>query len=477
MPAEPTEVRPPAVAGQFYPRSADELRMQVEDLLARAPDAAEEGQVLGLISPHAGYAYSGATAAAAYRQVRGRQFDAVIAMAPSHREVCEGASIYAGGGYETPIGVVPVDQALAEDLIRAEPTLSRSTVGHAVSPRGTAMGGLRGEHAVEVQLPFLQLALGNLALVPIVMDSRAYDTCRRLADALAKVTAGRNVLLLASSDLYHGYDDAACRETDAQTLRDIASLDPEQLQSDLADGQAQACGGGPILTLMLAAVQLGARRVEIVARTNSNDATGRQGDYVVGYGSAVVYGDVDSEQEEALSSRDRASLGAIATAALQAAATGEALPDPELSSPVLREKRGAFVTLRSRGELRGCIGDIHGQEPLGLTVHRMTEAAASRDPRFPPVEAGELPDLDVEISVLTPMRRATTPTEVEVGRHGIWIRRGTHQGVLLPQVAEEQGWNRTQFLEHTCLKAHLPATAWQDPETEIWLFSADVFPV
>jgi len=150
------------------------------------------------------------------------------------------------------------------------------------------------------------------------------------------------------------------------------------------------------------------------------------------------------------------------------ASTGE-------DSAVLREKRGIFVTLHRGGQLRGCIGYIQGFKPLAQAVGEMALAAAFGDPRFPPVTAAELPELDVEISVLTPLRRISDPSEIDIGEHGLYIVRGPHSGLLLPQVATEYGWGRETFLQHTCLKAGLPETAWQDPESEIYLFGAQIF--
>ncbi len=476
MPTQNSNIRPPAVAGQFYPDRPSELRLQVEDMLSRAPDVEAEEEVRGLVAPHAGYPYSGQTAAAAYRQVRGKPYDLVVVMAPSHREACDEVSIFPGEGYETPLGVVPVDREVADALSRAEPRLRLSPAGHRVMSAGGLTGALRGEHAVEVQIPFLQVALPNLRIVPIIMDNRSLETCRRLADALVRSTEGRNVLIVASSDLYHGYDYDECVISDACTLSKIEAFDPQRFSTDLDIGRVQACGGGPILALMLAAEQMGAGRAKVVSHTNSNDVVGKQGDYVVGYGAALFY-DLPAEepQQQELTGADRIALGQIAREAVGQTVLGNTPEEPALQAPGLSCMRGAFVTLRTRRKLRGCIGDIRGNERLGITIQKMAIAAASRDPRFPPLSEAELADLKIEISVLSPMQRVTAPSEIEIGRDGLWIRRGNDQGILLPQVALEHGWDRTEFLTHTCLKAQLPPTAWQHPDTEIWAFSAEIF--
>ena len=147
----------------------------------------------------------------------------------------------------------------------------------------------------------------------------------------------------------------------------------------------------------------------------------------------------------------------------------------EAASQKLKEPRGVFVTISKKGDLRGCIGQIIGRAPLAEAVSQMAEAAAKRDPRFSPLRPEELPDIDIEISVLTPLRKIDSTDEIEVGTHGIVIRKGMNMGLLLPQVATEYGWNRAEFLENTCQKAGLPKNAWKDKETEIYIFSADVF--
>jgi len=151
---------------------------------------------------------------------------------------------------------------------------------------------------------------------------------------------------------------------------------------------------------------------------------------------------------------------------------------PELATPdtpVLKEKRGAFVTLRKRGQLRGCIGYIHALKPLGETIYEMARAAAFGDPRFPPVAKEELPHLSFEISVLTPLKEIKDIEEINVGVHGLYIMKGGHSGLLLPQVATEYGWDRNTFLEHTCYKAGLSPQAWKDKDAKIYIFSADIF--
>ena len=164
----------------------------------------------------------------------------------------------------------------------------------------------------------------------------------------------------------------------------------------------------------------------------------------------------------------------IARKTIEACVKGEKVPTVNSPLPVFKEKRGAFVTIHKKGMLRGCIGYVEALKPLGETIAEMAIAASTQDPRFPQVNEKELKEIDIEISVLTPLRKIINTDEIEVGKHGILIKKGFHSGLLLPQVAREYGWNRETFLEHTCTKAGLPKNAWKE-DVNIYVFSAQVF--
>ena len=186
---------------------------------------------------------------------------------------------------------------------------------------------------------------------------------------------------------------------------------------------------------------------------------------------------IDKKQEEkmGLTDQEKTTLLEIAKRAIVAKAGNREIPKLTMDLPILKEKRGAFVTLKKRGHLRGCIGYIKAVKPLGETVQEMAVAAAFHDPRFPSVKSDEIRDLSFEISVLSPLQKIKNIDEIEVGKHGIYIVRGYNSGLLLPQVATEYGWDRDDFLKETCYKAGLPPRAWKDKETEIYIFSADYF--
>ncbi len=464
-------VRKPAVAGTFYPTDPSRLKKQVEDFLNQATKSKLAGEIVALISPHAGYVYSGQVAAYAYKLLEGLKFEAVVVIAPSHYFPFKGASVYYQGGYELPLGVIPVHEQLAAQIMAKAGTIDFYPQAHA------------REHSLEVQLPFLQTVLGNFKLVPIVMGSQDMASCRTLAKAIADTIKGRRVLIVASSDLshFHDYDKAVALD---RTVQDrVANFDPEGLAQDLASGVNEACGGGPIITALLAARLLGADKTKVLKYANSGDVTGDLS-RVVGYMSAVVYKSSSAadkaetpkaESSQGLTPAEKQELHRIARTTIEKLVRGEAPPRFTPLTPALREKRGAFVTLKKHGRLRGCIGYIQAIKPLYLTIEEMAKAAAFNDPRFPSLTAAELADVEIEISALTPLHKINDIKEIEVGKHGIYIKQGLHSGLLLPQVATDNHWDRLTFLKQTCGKAGLAPDAWQDKDTEIYIFSADIF--
>jgi len=467
------DVREPAVSGMFYPDKPDVLSRDIKRYLENATKERFEGEITALVVPHAGYMYSGQVAAYAYKLIEGKAFDSVVVVAPSHRALFKGASLYNKGGYRTPLGVAPVDVDLSKRMMEKWKEIQYVPEAHGQ------------EHSLEVQIPFLQTALKSFKLVPIVMEPYwSWETCQSLATAISESVKGRHVLLVASSDLshFHSYEKAV--ELDKVVLNDLEHFDPQGLNRDLKGGRSEACGGGPIISVMLAAKALGANKGKTLRYANSGDVTGDRS-RVVGYAAAVFYkgeGGNEKMKEEkkvgvdlGLSDQDKKTLHQIARTVIENKTKGKPVPEFKIDSPMLQEYRGAFVTLQKRGQLRGCIGYIDARAPLGKTVEEMAEAAAFRDPRFPPVTERELPDLTIEISVLTPFKKISDVREIEVGKHGLYITKKWYSGLLLPQVATEYGWDRQTFLEHTCQKAGLPSHAWKDKDAEIYIFSADIF--
>jgi AmmeMemoRadiSam system protein B/AmmeMemoRadiSam system protein A len=471
------DVRRSAWAGQFYPAAPSELSREIAALFAAAPKPAVDGDVVALVSPHAGYAYSGQVAARTYKAIEGHEYDTVIVVSPSHTKYFPGVSVYNGGSYETPLGELPTDVHMAKRLGRTVPgTIYLSNMGHT--------GGERAEHALEVQLPFLQIVLGSFNLVALVMGDQ--QSWRALGDALAAVASEKRVLLVASSDLSHYHDVKEAAKLDGHVRRAVESFDPAAVAAVIESGRGEACGAGPIMACMHAARKLGATRSVITGYAHSGEATGDTSS-VVGYLGAAFVRDVpecepktyviDAEEtnDETFSAAQREELMRFARQGVAAAVHNSSVPDTSHASRPVRRKSGAFVTLKVGGQLRGCIGSVEGRLALVELVVQMAMAAATRDPRFTPVTAAELSQLELELSVLGPVVPCEETELIEIGRHGLVIVKGNRTGVLLPQVAAENGWDRAMFLRQVCLKAGLPAEAWRDSASTLYMFSAEVF--
>ncbi|MGV8073948.1 MAG: AmmeMemoRadiSam system protein B [Syntrophobacteraceae bacterium] len=474
-PAASEEIREPVLAGSWYPGDPKALKEMVEGFVSRAAQNEVPGRLTALVAPHAGYVFSGQVAAYAYKILQKREFQTVVVIAPSHQAAFSGVSVYDRGGFRTPLGVVPLDSAFISALEKRESRIRFIPNAHAK------------EHAIEIQLPFLQTVLQEFKLVPLIMGDQDISTCRWLAEALADCIKDKSVLVVASSDLshFHSYDQA--KVLDQVVIDRINALDPEGLSENLLKGKCEACGGGPMVAAMLLAGKQGTTAGKVLNYANSGDVTGDR-NRVVGYLAAAFWTAHQSESKTpatvaplkvgvdlGLTKEEKAFLHKVVRETVEAGCRGAKLPRFELSTPTLKDLRGAFVTIHKRKELRGCIGNIIGSRPLVETIAEMASAAAFHDPRFPAVTAEELPELEYEISVLTPLRRTEDVSEIQVGIHGIYIKKDGRSGLLLPQVATEYGWDRTAFLENTCEKARLPKDAWKDKSADIYIFSADVF--
>jgi MEMO1 family protein len=265
-------------AGSFYPSDPVKLASAIENMLKEAAADTDTGQVVGLVSPHAGYMYSGSCAAVGYRALQGKRYDVVVVIAPSHQAFFDNASVFNGGAYETPLGVIFVDTELAKEIGNVHPKVVLSATGH--------IGGRAPEHALEVQLPFLQIALGNFTLIPIVMGNQEQDVVTGLAEVLAAKLTGKNALIVASSDLSHYHQSTQAQKMDDGVIDAIEKYDWRLLHDRVTSGAAQACGAGPIMSCMYAAKRLGANRARVVQYAHSGMVTGDNAE-VVGYLAAI----------------------------------------------------------------------------------------------------------------------------------------------------------------------------------------------
>jgi len=270
-------VRPAQVAGYFYPSNPDKLKKDLNLLLDVTKPKEKFEKIFGIVAPHAGYIYSGKTAAHAYNLLVGKKYKTVVVISPSHSEYFPGVSIFEGDAYETPLGILKVDNEFREKLETDDGIIFKGYEGH------------RREHALEVQLPFLQAVLNDFKIVPVVMGDQSKRNVDTLAKKLSEVSDDET-LVVASSDLSHFFNKAQADRLDSIVEKRVREFDYESLQFDLENHTCEACGGGPIVALMKAAKLKNISHSLVLSRTDSGDVTGDNSE-VVGYLSAVIYGD------------------------------------------------------------------------------------------------------------------------------------------------------------------------------------------
>lgn len=452
-------IRAPVVAGAWYPGDPDQLAAQIDGWLdAITP---QPGEPVAMIVPHAGYRYSGAVAAHAFKQLVGRPYTVAVIVAADHQPpISHPVSVWAKGGFATPLGIARVHEGLAEALLAAEPSLRFDPATHA------------DEHPIEIEIPFLQRVCPHCPIIPILMGTDDPAVVDALSVALSRTLADERAVIIASSDLSHYPSAADARRIDRATLAAIETGDVAHLRATLAAHVAAdipnlatpACSAGPIQVAMQVAASWGSDVGSVLHYANSGDVDWGARQRVVGYG-AVMFA---RPAPLALDAAQRQVLLEQARTAIAAYLAGQESP-PAPDDPVLRQPAGVFVTLRRRdwpthpigADLRGCIGHIEADQPLTAAVAALAVSAASQDWRFPPVETAELAHLRIEISVLSPLRRIHNPASIAIGRHGLVVAQAGRRGLLLPEVAASRGWDAPTFLEQTCLKAGLPRVAWR----------------
>lgn len=454
----------------FYPKERNNLILTLESLLENASVPEFNGEPIGALAPHAGYQYSGQMAANVYKAIQGKKFDLVLIFAPPHRVYRREPTFDSVGYYETPLGRVEVDQAFIGELISEAPFFSVSRQPHVQ------------EHAIEVQLPFLQYVLKpGFKIAPAVVGDLGFDELEKIADFLAKKLKYRNFFIVASSDLshYYPYDEAV--KMDLYALEAVNKFEPELLYRRLISNDVEMCGGYGVVLAMLVLKKLGASFAVSLGYYNSGDVIGTEEgkESVVGYGAAlfVKKPKVSSlVSEKWLSEDEQKELLKLARKTLEEYLSTGKYSDYVPISEKLYEPFAAFVTLKTKaGELRGCIGHVAADKPIFKVVQEMAVAAATQDPRFVPVTYDELDSIVIEISVLSPFQRIKSPAEIEVGKHGLFIKKGFASGLLLPQVAVEWGFDSEEFLRQAIFKAGLDPSTVQSSDIETYVFTAQVF--
>jgi MEMO1 family protein len=474
-----SEVRPAAVAGKFYPADPQKLKLAVQQFLKGSTEIPVE-KPIALIVPHAGYIFSGQIAADAYRQVMGRSYDVIVVLGTNHTTGgFSGISLGDYSAFRTPLGDVPVDDEILSALLSENKDCTRSRSVHV------------NEHSIEVQLPFLQVLFPNAKIVPAVIHPPDYEMCIRFGQTLAKVLKKRQALIVASSDLSHypDYKDAA--KVDRQTLEAIAGLDTVRIASilkvlNVPNLDTRACGEAPILSCITAAKALGATRAVVAGYANSGDVRIAERSSTVGYGAVVLTagkGTSDTKNLDRpaaptsavpLQNSEKKALLTFARETIHRYLTTQTVPLPRSFPARMSFPQGAFVTLKIDKELRGCIGHMAEDIALGQTVGAMAIEAAFRDPRFAPLELRELSHVEIEISVLTPMKPIASSDEIVIGRDGVLMSKAGTSAVFLPQVAVENKWNKSEMLDNLCRKAGLATGCWKH-DAKFRVFQADVF--
>lgn len=448
-------VREPAVAGTFYSADPAVLKKEIDGRLAGAAGSRRKERPVAVMVPHAGHRYSGSVAADSFAQLKGRDIRTVYLIGPAHSAPLPGIALYPHGGWRTPLGVVRIDPQKSRYLLDEKNGIRAQSAPFA------------GEHSLEVQLPFLQRALGKFTLVPILVGNPTSPAVASLSMHLAAALGGDpHAILIISTDLSHYRDRTTATRLDNRLIDAVTRMAAGDLERLLEKGDAEACGGRPLLIGMAAARGAGATTGSLYRYADSGEGTG-DSSRVVGYAAAGFY-------RTTLTPIRKAALITLARTALAAAVTGNPLPSPPDTDPLLRADGAAFVTLASPdGRLRGCIGQIVPRTSLARSVIDNAAAAALHDSRFPPVTAKELPGLRLEVTILSPLEPVTDPAQIMVGLHGVYLERGDANSVFLPQVPVEQGWDRKSYLEQLAKKAGLPPDAWK--KARLWRFTADVF--
>jgi AmmeMemoRadiSam system protein B/AmmeMemoRadiSam system protein A len=462
-------LRPPVVAGRFYPGDAAGLSTMVDSLLDISGVQHPAGDIIAGVVPHAGYVFSGATAADFYGAIEDVDYDAVVLIGPSHHVAFNGFSIFDGNGYLTPLGEIDVATDIAQRLRESHPSASFIPEAH------------ESEHCLEVQLPFLQKVLRpGFRIVPIVVGDAGPDELKYMAELILAEAYNQRILVIASSDLSHYPTRELAEEVDSLTVEAVLNGNMNAFleatsEEHLPRGISTfACGRLPIALVMSYTALYPDVTPELLSMTTSAEFSGDDSQ-VVGYAS-IAFGTPEFDPSGwSISPDGRDILLEIATASVYCAVEGEDYCLPDELPDELELPRGAFVTLKRNGQLRGCIGSIRPVEPIAETVMRMARSAALEDPRFIPVTEGELQELEYEISVLTPLQILDDWRDVVVGTDGLIILgSGGRSGVLLPQVPIEQGWNREEFLEGVCRKAGLNLDAYLGDVT-LYRFQAQIF--
>jgi len=475
------EIRKPSFAGSFYPIDEKQLSSQISSFFQSIPEIKIKEEIIGLIVPHAGYIYSGKTASYSYKSIKDKNYSLVIIIGKSHHAFFKGAIIDNRKYWETPLGKVELSNQLYEELSKNEDFYSDKIKAFSSSGEGDVECKkiLDCEHSIEVQIPFLQKTLKDYKIFPILLGDSSLSNISKLSEPLYKILKNKkNYILIASTDLSHYYPLSVAEKKDKLFLETLKKKDISILKEKIDNKEVEICGDAAVFLLLKTVEKLCNYEINVLNYSTSADSSGDTS-AVVGYSAVAITKEKNSinrKEKKMLNKEERKKLLQIARETLETYLSGKKLTPIQTDIEIFKEKRAVFVTLRKHGELRGCIGYIMPVEPLIEAVRKMAIEAATKDPRFFPVDKKELKDIEIEISVLTVPQKVNSADEIVLGRDGVIVKKGFSQGVFLPQVAEETGWTKEEFLNNLCShKAGLPPDAWKQPDIELYTFQAEVF--
>jgi AmmeMemoRadiSam system protein B/AmmeMemoRadiSam system protein A len=421
-------IRKPVVAGQFYPALPDQLRKTIKGMV---DEAAEKEEVVGLVSPHAGYIYSGPVTAAVISRVKFK--DTFVILGPNHTGSGAPLSIMTEGTWQTPLGEVEIDSELARHLLEISRYLKQDELAHLF------------EHSIEVQLPFLQYFKPDIRIVPIILAHSSGETFKAIGREIARAVKdlGREVVIIASSDMNHYESHEVTKKKDNQAIEAMLALDEDELLKRVSDFNITMCGYAPTVSLIAAAKELGANQAELVRYQTSGDVSG---DYaaVVGYAGIII------------KKKELHPLVSLAKQAVENYVTeGKVVSPPEALTPEMNEKAGVFVSIHKLGELRGCIGTFEPQrDNVAREVITNAISSATRDPRFAPIAPDELEQLDYSVDVLTRPVPVESQGQLDAKKYGVIVESGMQRGLLLPDLEGVDSVD--EQINICCLKAGIP---------------------
>lgn len=398
-------IRSPVVAGQFYPDSPSQLRAVIEKLV---DEKAAKEEVIGLVSPHAGYVYSGPVAGAVFSKIEFK--DTFIIIGPNHTGRGKPLSIMTEGTWKTPLGEVEVDSELGKKILAVS--------GHLKEDRGAHLA----EHSIEVQLPFLQYFKRDIKLVPIMLAFSTGAVFKEIGREIARAVKelNREVVIVASSDMTHYEPQESARSKDGKAIEAMLELNEDELLKRVDELNISMCGYAPAVVLISAAKELGAGSAELVKYQTSGDTTG---DYtsVVGYAGIIIKG--------------MSPLARLARTTVETYVKEGKTPQPEELTPEMKEKAGVFVSIHKSGELRGCIGTFEPtRKNVAEEIMANAVSSATKDPRFPPIAPNELEHLSYSVDVLTKPEPVESQDQLDAKKCGVIVECGMRRGLLLPDL-------------------------------------------